>query len=98
MSETSELAATLTAVVRLLTQGGEVAWARRLQGILNQLLDDDSAASQQAAIQEILVLYQQGMGGFQDVVLQNSSGVLPEQRDLDVFRRRLFEEARGHVG
>jgi hypothetical protein len=94
MSGAPELAATLTAVIRLLDQGGEPDWARRLQGILNRLLADESAASEQAAIREILALYQQGMGGFQDVVLQNSSGVLPEQRDLDALRHRLFEDAR----
>jgi hypothetical protein len=98
MSNTSELAPTLTAIVRLLTQCGEPAWAGRLQGILNHLLEDDSAASQQVTIREILSLYQQGMGGFQDVVLQNSSGVLAEQRDLDALRHRLFEDARAQLG
>jgi site-specific recombinase len=97
MSGTAELAATLTATIQLLTQGGETAWASRLQGILDHLLDDDAATSR-LALREILVLYQQGFGGFQDVVLQNSSGVLPEQHDLDVLRRRLFEAAREQLG
>jgi hypothetical protein len=97
MSGTAELAATLTAIIQLLTQGGETAWASRLQGILDQLLDD-AATSQQLALREILVLYQQGFGGFQDVVLQDSSGVLPEQHDLDVLRHRLFEAARRQLG
>jgi hypothetical protein len=93
MSETSELAAILTAVIRLLAQGGEAAWATRLQGILDRLLEGGSATSQQAAIREILVLYQQGMGGLQDVVLQNTSGVLPEQGTQAEHRR-----ARGPAG
>jgi regulator of protease activity HflC (stomatin/prohibitin superfamily) len=97
MSKTAEVAATLTAAIQLLTRAGEAAWASRLQRILNQL-QDDSATSQQAAIRQILTLYQQGMGGFQDVVLQDSSGALPAQRDLDRLRRRLFEEARGQLG
>jgi hypothetical protein len=30
------------------------------------------------------------MGSFQDLVLQNAAGVLPEQRELDKYRHELF--------
>ena len=39
-----------------------------------------------------------GMGSFNDVVLQNSSGVLPEQRQLDQLRLELYQQAVGELG
>ncbi|MEV1331666.1 hypothetical protein AB0J20_19075 [Micromonospora costi] len=44
-------------------------------------------------VRDVLGLYRQGMGGFQDVVLQRDGSVLPEQRQLDRLRSLLFEES-----
>ncbi|MDO3701885.1 hypothetical protein Q3W71_09345 [Micromonospora sp. C28SCA-DRY-2] len=51
----------------------------------------------QRVVRDILGLYRQGMGGFQDIVLQRDGAVLPEQRQLDRLRSMLFEELQGQL-
>lgn len=47
----------------------------------------------QGLVREILGLFG-GMGSFQDMVLQDASGVLPQQDEFDRLRTELFQQAR----
>lgn len=84
----------LIAIADLLTQAGEA----RVAQVFGNLAEDVQAArdteSSREVLRRALALYSGGMGSFQDLVLQNASGVLPEQAELDTLRRALFEEAR----
>lgn len=57
----------------------------------------DDRAERRPVLRIILTMYQQGMGGFQDFVLQDQNGVRPEQDAFDRLRHRLFAEARNEL-
>lgn len=43
-------------------------------------------------LRDIRALYRGGMGSFQDLVLQDRNGVLPEHPAFDRLRHQLYEE------
>src|SRR5512133_2364412 len=87
------LSALLVRLARLLDRAQEQRWAQSMW----QLADAAAAASgtqeRQEVVRRVLALYG-GMGSFNDVVLQDERGVMPEQVELDELRSRLFETAR----
>jgi hypothetical protein len=92
--ELSELALKLAS---LLAQAKEPRWSSRLSAIADAFnASRDSHAQRKNVIRETLSLYG-GMGSFQDLVLQDSRGVRPEQRDFDMYRHQLFELARAEL-
>ncbi|MEV0621346.1 hypothetical protein AB0I81_49015 [Nonomuraea sp. NPDC050404] len=56
----------------------------------------DSPELLQYAVRKILRLYG-GMGSFQDLILQNAQGVLPEQDRFEELQDQLFEAARDEL-
>jgi hypothetical protein len=84
----------LSDLVVLLSGANESRYSRGISSIHDALRDaQGDHAREQALIRQILSLYG-GMGSFQDLVLQDSNGVRPEQDKFDRLRHRLFEEAR----
>ncbi|MFC0534158.1 hypothetical protein [Phytohabitans kaempferiae] len=70
----------------------------RLSQSLGKLAADldragDDPAERRLVLRLILTMYQQGMGGFQDLVLQDDKGVRPEHDEFSRLRSRLFERA-----
>ena len=80
----------LAALEGLLTPR-EPAWAKSMARLRGRLEEGEPAAE---VARDVLPLYSTGMGGWNDVVLQDARGVLPEQKDLDHLRSALFEAAR----
>lgn len=88
----------LSDLATLLSDANEIGYARRISSILDALKESlGDRGREQATIRGILALYG-GMGSFQDLVLQDSNGVRPEQNEFDRLRRQLFEEARAVLG
>jgi hypothetical protein len=84
----------LSDLVVVLSDANQSRYSRGISSILETLRDaQGDHAREQAVIRQILSLYG-GMGSFQDLVLQDSDGVRPEQSEFDRLRDRLFEEAR----
>lgn len=72
----------------------EERWASRLAALAKFLRDSPpGTVSYQKSVRDILRLFDSGMGGLQDIVLQNEDGPLPQQGDFDSKRNRLFREA-----
>lgn len=90
----SAVAEDLADLIRLLRSVGEDRWSGRLERIRAEMCD--SEVPQRETVRQVLALFG-GMGSFQDLVLQNSAGALPEQRELDRIRDRLFEHVRDIV-
>lgn len=87
----------------LLATTGETGWSRSFAQIALQLEQarqleqaqqpgEAGPGARQEVVRGILHNYG-GMGSFNDVVLQNSSGVLPEQHRLDQLRSELYQQA-----
>ncbi|MGN9774625.1 DUF6966 domain-containing protein [Micromonospora sp. H33] len=55
-------------------------------------LEQADGASRVAVLRDIRALYRGGMGSFQDLVLQDRNGVLPEHPAFDRLRHQLYEE------
>ncbi|MDH6462901.1 hypothetical protein M2302_003086 [Micromonospora sp. A200] len=73
----------------------EPEWSRSAARFVQRLEEAGTDRDlRQGVIRDILGLYRQGMGGFQDIVLQRDGAVLPEQRQLDRLRSMLFEESK----
>jgi hypothetical protein len=86
------MAETLAALASYLRTAGQLRWSARIAAFQCRLLSGDRE-DVQSAVREILSLYTAGMGGFQDLVLQDRSGVLPEQQAFGELQSRLFREA-----
>jgi hypothetical protein len=83
----------LSDLVVLLSDAHQSRYSRGISSIHDALRDaQGDHAREQTVIRQILSLYG-GMGSFQDLVLQDSNGVRPEQDEFDRLRHRLFEEA-----
>jgi hypothetical protein len=84
----------LNDLVVLLSGANQSPYSSGISSIHDALRDSQGdRAREQAVIRQILALYG-GMGSFQDLVLQDSDGMRPEQDEFDRLRHRLFEEAR----
>lgn len=84
----------LKSLALLLSNTGEARWSEMLSSIRSDLsASRGDPDREQAAVRDILSLYG-GMGSFQDLVLQDSRGVRPEQQEFDQLRNLLFEGAR----
>jgi hypothetical protein len=84
----------LSDLIVLLSDANQSRYSRGISSIRDSLKDArGDGAREQVVIRQILSLYA-GMGSFQDLVLQDSNGVRPEQDEFDRARQRLFEEAR----
>ena len=83
----------LSDLVVVLSDANQSRYSRAISSIHDALGDaQGDRPREQAVIRQILSLYG-GMGSFQDLVLQDSNGVRPEQDEFDRLRHRLFEEA-----
>ncbi|MFK5634232.1 DUF6966 domain-containing protein [Ornithinimicrobium sp. LYQ103] len=80
----------------LLGRVGEGAAARGMQALATEARSATSEADRRTVVRKTLALYR-GMGSLQDLVLQNSVGVRPEQAELDALRSALFDEARRQI-
>lgn len=85
----------LSRISEILESVGEPQWARQLRGLAAAAGAEDPSA-QRALAADVLALFK-GMGSFNDIVLQNKRGVLPEQGEFDRLRSELFEAARGQL-
>lgn len=97
--EDDELIELIRVMSELLSSAGEPVWAQRLMtiaGVMAAARGDRDR--RQTAIRRILELYRSGMGGFQDLVLQDCHGIREEQQEFGRLRSRLFEEARARLG
>ncbi|WP_319463207.1 hypothetical protein [Micromonospora sp. RTP1Z1] len=73
-------------------------WSRGLATFGQRLMEAGTDRdARQRVVRDALGLYRQGMGGFQDIVLQRDGSVLPEQRQLGRLRSLLFEELQGQL-
>ncbi|MFI0423880.1 DUF6966 domain-containing protein [Spongiactinospora sp. 9N601] len=92
--EGEPIADALDRMSALLKGTSEPGLARELTGLAAAVrvfrADSDE---RQALIRKILRMYG-GMGSLQDVVLQNTAGVLPQNMEFDRLRRALFALAR----
>jgi hypothetical protein len=84
---------TLLGLAHLLRQNDEPLWADSCERLAADAADAATAGERSDVARAVLRLYQSGMGGFQDVVLQDH-GVSPDQGRLDSLRSELFEQAR----
>ncbi|MCF6472898.1 hypothetical protein FAF44_31570 [Nonomuraea sp. MG754425] len=95
--EQDRLRNVLLALIELLESLGEphaghAEGLRRLDRMVEEARDRDSPELLQDAVRTILSLYG-GMGSFQDLILQNAQGVLPEQDRFQELQDRLFQAA-----
>lgn len=89
-----DIQATVSDLAELLQSAGEESWARVFHRLLVRLRS--ASPERQTVVRDILSLYG-AAGSFSDLVLQDASGVGPEQRQLDRLRTRLFELARAEL-
>lgn len=87
------LASVLRETAELLLDAGEKDASLGLEKLAALASGASDMRESQDVARRVLSLYT-GMGSFQDLVLQDESGVRPEQNRLDRLRRRLFEVAR----
>lgn len=92
MSDNDQLGSLLLAIGALLESVEEAAIARTLRNLAARWEDADNPESQREVVGRLLALYA-GMGSFQDLVVQNANGLLPEQSRLEALRRALYAEA-----
>lgn len=86
----------LSRLAQLLAGADEPRWSQSMSRLAERAAATPGSAERREVIREVLSLYG-GMGSFNDVVLQDARGVLPEQPELDQLRSRLFETARGEL-
>jgi hypothetical protein len=85
---------TLLALARLLRRHDERLWADSCERLAADAADAATAGERSNVARAVLRLYQSGIGGLQDVVLQDRGNVAPDQGRLDSLRSELFERAR----
>jgi hypothetical protein len=84
----------LGAILAVLRSASELRWTRAIEGHLAAVEGAvPETSGYQEAMRAILALFG-GMGSFQDLVLQDATGVLPEQTELASLRHHLFELCR----
>ena len=89
----ARLESLLLAVAELLERVEETRPASTFRRLSAQLKEATDSEGRRDVARSIVAMYG-GMGSFQDLVLQNAHGVLPEQADFDSLRRAIFVEAR----
>lgn len=93
----TELLGLLRSIVAILTRANETRWIPVIEKRITAFNGVHSDTTKyQEAVRETLRLYS-GMGSFQDLVLQNEKGVLPEQGDLAKLRHDLFMVLRAEL-
>ena len=85
---------TLLALTLLLRQHDEPLWADSCEVLAAAAADAATAGERSDVARAVLRLYQQGMGGFHDVVLHDDGKVAPDQSRFDSLRSELFLQAR----
>lgn len=70
----------------------EPRWAESMARLNERAEEATSTHEAREVVSDVLSLYA-GMGSFNDLVLQDRTGVLPEQRELSRLRALLYEEA-----
>ncbi|MDH6462899.1 hypothetical protein M2302_003084 [Micromonospora sp. A200] len=68
---------------------------RRFASALDDAHGDKSA--REAVLNNILKMYRGGMGSFQDYVVQDAKGVLPEHDAFDRLRSRLYDVVKAEL-
>lgn len=86
------VAESLRALSSLLYRTGEPRWAALLGSLAEEAATPRPADERRQLLVTVLGLYR-GMGGLDDLVLQDASGVRPEQPALDDLRRQLHDQA-----
>lgn len=86
------VAESLRALSSLLHRAGEPRWAALLGSLAEEAAAPRPADERRQLLVTVLGLYR-GMGGLDDLVLQDASGVRPEQSTLDDLRRKLHAQA-----
>ena len=89
MKELASLAVELERTADLLRTAGEPRWADGVARLAARCRTDPP----REVVGVVLGLHA-GMGSFSDLVLQDESGVRPEQQELDRRRDAVFELAR----
>jgi hypothetical protein len=92
----ADVAELLQQLTDFLERVGEGAVARGMHDLATEARSAASETDRRKVVQKVLALYR-GMGSLQDLVLQDSVGVRPEQAELDALRSALFDEARQQI-
>ena len=85
-----DIQAVISELCDLLETTRDYRWKKVFSGFLDRLDEGGTALDRQSVIRQMLRLYG-GMGSFNDLVLQDSHGVLPENNELDRLRHELHE-------
>ena len=86
---------TLRELETLLDRFDEPNWARTVGRLGDEAAASHEPQAQSDVARRVLHLFQGGMSGFGDIVLQPNGRVnVRAQDELDALRSRLFEEAR----
>lgn len=91
-----QLVDVLDRLAQLLDRAREPRWAQSMSQLKDAAMATSGTPERQDVVRRILAFYG-GMGSFNDVVLQNERGVMPEQGEFDELRSQLFEVARDEL-
>lgn len=91
MSAIESLYATLIRVIAVLVRN-DSSWAKTLAALAAGMTDARNEVELQRALRHLLSIYG-GMGSFNDLVLQSSAGVSPDNEALDELRSTLYSLA-----
>jgi hypothetical protein len=86
----------ITKIAVLLEGVDQANWTQGLRNFALRLENPEPPTDRQQVVRDILSTYG-GMGSFQDIVLQNSTGVRLEHKEFSRLRHLLFEQARGEL-
>jgi hypothetical protein len=93
--EPDPLVKLLVTIGELLDMSDEPRWGRRMRQ-LAATAEQAVPTSRRSLVSEVLALFS-GMGSFNDLVLQDRHGVLPQQGEFDRLRSELFQQARAEL-
>ncbi len=88
MSELTDLFGALLRVVAILLRHNS-SWANSITTVAAGLAEAENEPDRQIALRKLLSMYG-GMGSFNDLVIQSSSGVSPDNNELDELRSRVY--------
>lgn len=87
----------LQSIVSILNSSGDTRWLSAIERQVSRFRAAQPGTDEyRDAVRDALRMFG-GMGSFQDLVLQNATGVLPEQRELDRAGHDLFAALRSEL-
>ena len=92
MRSAQPLAELLDQAAQLVGDVDEPQWSSGLSRLARRLRAATDAETHHEVVEDVLSIYA-GMGSFNDLVLQDATGVRPEQAELDRLRHSIHEAA-----